>query len=106
MSTTYGSIYYQEYKTMSKTGIGFFCIGIIMICIGIVMLAAHDDPEEESTATGESHATSGKVHPQAPEDKYATADDRGKEDMYATADDRGKEERRKHAATAKEIGVP
>lgn len=64
MSTLYGTIYYQEYRTMTPVGIIMFFVGLIVICCGIALLALHEEAADESDPKDEKPGTSTKVHPE------------------------------------------
>jgi len=58
MSTTYGGIYYQEYKTMTPLGLVFFIVGLVVICFGIALLALRDDNDEDRNGSTKVHPSS------------------------------------------------
>lgn len=58
--TTFGAIYYEEYRAMSTVGQVMFCVGVLIICFGIGILTLKDDSEADAEG-------SSKVNPMAEE---------------------------------------
>lgn len=73
MSSTYGGIYFQEYKNLSPVGGVFFAIGVLVICSGIGILALKDEEESDAADPSAAPSASTRVAPAPAECVTATA---------------------------------
>merc|ERR1712159_797596 len=73
MSTTYGGIFYAEYKSLTKVSAGMFAVGVIMVIVGIAVLAFVSDEEDHGPLT-DGVRNSAKVAP-VPEAEAGEAND-------------------------------
>lgn len=83
-ASTYGSIYYEEFRTMSDFELVMFAVGIVMVCGGISLLAfREEDPLEKALADGNvsplpKHTSIAAVYPEEEARQTSPAVARGK----------------------------
>lgn len=66
MSTTYGGIFFQEYKNLSTVGIIMFPIGVFFVITGITYLAVVAPDDSDPSDPGHLKHRTAKVAPEPP----------------------------------------